>query len=267
MTDEQGNVVVVGGAGGIGTAVVTRYLERGVGVAVVDIAEARVAGGPFQAARLRHILADVTQTEDLARAHYELSRLDRGWAHLVSMAGGALEPEFRNLTDTDVQTIRSSIELNLTSHVLLIREFLPLLGFDRHSRTTVATNRSITLVSSINALRDYGLPAYSAAKAGMLGLVRAMASELGARGIRVNAVVPGTVVTDSSNTQPKDYEALRRSSALGRLATPEDVSDVILAVSHTMTAVTGQHFVVDCGQTVATADSRRPKGRREESSP
>jgi NAD(P)-dependent dehydrogenase (short-subunit alcohol dehydrogenase family) len=105
----------------------------------------------------------------------------------------------------------------------LIREFLPLLEFGHTRQAPDATDRSITLVSSINALRDYGLPAYSAAKAGMFGFIRAMAPELGTRGIRINAVVPGTVET-GVQTQPKDLQALRRNTALGRLTSPSDIA-------------------------------------------
>ena len=80
-----------------------------------------------------------------------------------------MDPEFGALTDTSEATIRDSLELNLTSHILLTRAFLPMLGA-RPSDTPMlgarpsdtAGDRSITLVSSINALRDYGLPAYSA---------------------------------------------------------------------------------------------------------
>jgi NAD(P)-dependent dehydrogenase (short-subunit alcohol dehydrogenase family) len=236
----------VGGGGGIGSAVVARYLDAGVHVAVVD--KERPRSGTSSAL---YIPADVTQEGDLARVRGELDRLGWAPAHLVSLAGGALDPEFGPLVDTDAATIRSSVELNLTSHILLVRELLQLLDAG-DSAMPSAADRSITLVSSINALRDYGLPSYSAAKAGMFGFVRAMASELGAQGIRINAVVPGTVMTSSSTDQPKDFEALRRGAALGRLASAEDVAEVIVALSHSLTAVTGQLLVVDCGQTVAT---------------
>jgi NAD(P)-dependent dehydrogenase (short-subunit alcohol dehydrogenase family) len=253
---EQSDVIVVGGVGSIGSAVVTRYLERGIRVAVVDQDPAPIVGSPGQEARLHQVVADVTRAEDIAQARSDLARLEWGFAHLVSLAGGALPAEFKQLTDTDAPSIRHSIELNLTSHILLTRELLPLLGAGPTRQAPAGRDRSITVVSSINALRDYGLPAYSAAKAGLLGFIYAMATELGSQGIRINAVVPGTVVTPSSQTQPKNFEALRRNSALGRLARPEDIAAAVYAMSHTLTAVTGQQLVVDCGQVVTTADWR-----------
>ena len=230
---------------------VTRYLERGVGVIVIDKDSTPVVVGARRDVPLRQLSADVTHDGDIAGVRSSIEGLGWDTPHLVSLAGGALESEFEKLVDIDVESIRKSVELNLTSHVMLTRTLLPLLGY-ASTRSEGGPDRSITLVSSINALRDYGLPAYSAAKAGMFGFVRAMATELGASGIRINAVVPGTVVSGSPQTQPKDLTALRRGSALDRLAVPEDIAAVVVAMSHDFTAVTGQYLVVDCGQTVAT---------------
>ena len=254
--DEQGAVIVVGGAGGIGSAVVTAYLERRIDVAVVDKSAGPGITASSSGGQLHHVVADVTQPGEIARARAELARLDWSFAHLVSLAGGALTVEFGTLTDIDASSIEQSIELNLTSHILLTREFLLLL--DEDSREPQRDrDRSITLVSSINALRDYGLPAYSAAKAGMFGFVYAMAAELGRKRIRINAVVPGTVVTPSTQKQqPKDFEALRRGAALERLTRPEEVAAAVHAVSHILTAVTGQQLVVDCGQLVKAPEWR-----------
>lgn len=241
MDDDQGTVLVVGGAGAIGTAVVRAYRGRGVDVIVIDetsLPAATAANG------VDYIRADVTDDDDVSAARAHVASLDRRVRHVVSLAGGAMDTEFGAFADTSVATIRASLELNLTSHVLLTRAFVPLLD--------LGGDCSLTLVSSINALRDYGLPAYSAAKAGLIGFARAMATELGAQGIRINVVVPGTVVTGSTSTQPKDFEGLRRGSALGRLAVPDDIAAAVLAVSHDLRAMTGQLLVVDCGQTVAT---------------
>jgi NAD(P)-dependent dehydrogenase (short-subunit alcohol dehydrogenase family) len=255
--DGQGSVIVIGGAGGIGSAVVTTYLERRIDVAVVDKNASPKVTPPSDGGQLRNVVADVTEPGEIARVGAELAQLGWSFGHLVSLAGGALAVEFGSLTEIDASSIEQSVELNLTSHILLAREFLLLL------RDTSAPgqrpDRSITLVSSINALRDYGLPAYSAAKAGMFGFVYAMAAELGREGIRINAVVPGTVVTPATKMhQPKDFEALRRGSALGRLTRPDDVAAAVYAVSHTLTAVTGQQLVVDCGQLVKAPDWRLP---------
>ena len=68
------------------------------------------------------------------------------------------------------------------------------------------------------------------------------------------------VVTSSSQKQPKDFEALRRGSALRRLASPKDIATAVHAMSHILTAVTGQQLVVDCGQLVKTPEWRLSGG-------
>jgi NAD(P)-dependent dehydrogenase (short-subunit alcohol dehydrogenase family) len=241
VDDDHGAVLIVGGAGSIGRAVVRGYLGRGIGVIVLD--EAPLPPN-LAVDGVDYVRGDITSDDDIAAARAHVESLDRHVRHLVSLAGGAMDEEFGTLTSTSVATIRRSLALNLTSHVLLTRAFVPVLDG--------GGDRSLTLVSSINALRDYGLPAYSAAKAGMFGFARAMATELGAQGIRINVVAPGTVVASRTGSQPKDFEGLRRGSALGRLAVPDDIAAAVMAASHDLRAMTGQVLVIDCGQTVAS---------------
>jgi NAD(P)-dependent dehydrogenase (short-subunit alcohol dehydrogenase family) len=249
VDDDRSAVIIAGGSGAVGTAVVKRYVARDIGVIVIDKAPLPTASS---SKGVEYLCADVTNDDDIAHAREQVEALGWNVHHVVSLAGGAMEAEFGALIDTSISTIRRSVDLNLTSHVLLTRALVPLLIAPTPGDGEVAGDRSVTLVSSINAVRDYGLPAYSAAKAGMFGFARAMASELGARGIRINVVVPGTVVTDTTQTQPKDFEGLRRGAALRRLAMPDDIAVAVIAASHDLRAMTGQLLVIDCGQTVAT---------------
>ena len=72
----------------------------------------------------------------------------------------------------------------------------------------------------------------------------------GAKGIRINAVLPGTVMTPRTAKQPKDFDAMRRGTALNRLASPEEIAKVVVTLSIDMTCVTGQSVIADCGQVV-----------------
>jgi NAD(P)-dependent dehydrogenase (short-subunit alcohol dehydrogenase family) len=98
------------------------------------------------------------------------------------------------------------------------------------------------------------MPAYSAAKAGLVGMMRALTAPLGAEGIRVNVVAPGTVRTPRTeriwSSDPGHFERLERGTALGKLGTPDDVSRVFVALATWLTHVTGQVIVVDGGQMV-----------------
>ena len=119
---------------------------------------------------------------------------DEALVHVVGIAGGALEVEVAAEAEDRLPTMeefRALIEQNLTLQFRLVSAALP------HLRRAGEAGRpaSITLASSINALASYGLPAYSAAKAGLLGLAVALADPLGRQDIRVNVLALGTVPT------------------------------------------------------------------------
>jgi 3-oxoacyl-[acyl-carrier protein] reductase len=111
---------------------------------------------------------------------------------------------------------------------------------------------SIVNVSSLTAVRGVaGQAAYGAAKAGLIGMTKSLARELGRRNIRVNAVVPGLVMTEMiADTPPERLKELRAIEALPRGTSPEDVAAMIVfLLSDRAAAITGQAFLVDAGST------------------
>lgn len=110
---------------------------------------------------------------------------------------------------------------------------------------------AIVNITSINGERGkFGQSNYSAAKAGLIGFTKACARELGAHGIRVNAVAPGLVETEmAKGLLPEIRDAAIRESLLGRLAKPDDVANAVLfLVSRLSRHVTGHVLRVDGGQ-------------------
>ncbi len=242
MTD----VLVTGAAGGLGGALVGALVARGDRVVAID----RLPPGRDDVTAYTLDLAD---EEAVAGALADAAGRGLEIRHVVAIAGGALpgEKTGADLAELPLAVFRASLELNLVTAWITLRAALP------HLRRPEG-DRSITLTTSTDALASYGLPAYAAAKAGLIGLVNSLAGPLGGDGIRINAVAPGDVPTDRNVREwghvPGWYDRLRESAPLGRLGTPEDIAAAYLALID-MRHVTGQVIVVDGGQTVSRPSS------------
>jgi NAD(P)-dependent dehydrogenase (short-subunit alcohol dehydrogenase family) len=266
----KGAVLISGAAGGIGVATVDRFLASGYEVAGIDLAPS-VEG--LRTERYRGRVADVTRPEELAVVLAEiLDGLEL--RHVVCLAGGVLDAERDVLLEPDTTAARaafdSSLALNLSGQFSLVHSSLPRLnGTDG--------DRSIVLCSSVNALRGYGMPGYSAAKAGLIGMMHALATPLGHLGIRVNVVAPGTTRTPAIERDiawagdPGAADRIPRQIPLGRMAEPRDVATSIEVLADQLTHVTDEVVRVDGGQLLARPDGapdrrlqrwRRRVGRR-----
>ena len=238
-------VLVTGAAGAIGSATVEAFLGAGFGVVGLD-RDPAVEADRHPA---YHGLAVDLRDEQLVAEAMHAVALAGQLMHVVSTAGGALPIEPSTQHDPTILStadFRASVELNLTTHFVVVREALPLLG------VAGGRDRSVTLTSSFNALGGWGMPAYSAAKAGLIGMMQALTGPLGAAGIRINVVAPGTIRTPRTARiwagDPDHFARLERTTALGRLGTPDDVAATFLAIASAMRHVTGQVIVVDGGQ-------------------
>lgn len=241
MSDDESiaaPVVVTGAAGGIGRAVVGSFLAVGCPVVGldVDVHVEEVSDAP----RYRGLRVDVTCPQALAAAAAEVGAVQ----HLVTVAGGACAEEIDGwLVDPEVWS--RSLAVNLSSAYFCVHAFTP--GLLR-----AGLDRSVTFTSSINAVQGFGLTAYSAAKAGLGGLLHALLSPLGSAGVRVNSVLPGTVVTPRALAEwsgsPGHFERMVAGVPLGRLAEPADVARVVQALALSLTHVHGAEVVVDGGQ-------------------
>lgn len=237
--------VVSGAAGAIGSAVVGRLVSRGVFVIASDrdpagldrLAERHpgwveaVPGHLPESGALSHVAAAIDAAGSLH--------------HVAAIAGGASAGELgAAAADLDLEAFRGSIEQNLSAVWALIHTCLPHL-------LSARGDRSITLCSSRNALAGHGIPAYSAAKAGLHGLMHPLAVELGPAGVRVNAVAPGQVATpfalEYHADQPGHFDRIAQASCLGRLATEDDVAAAFAALALDLRAVSGQTILVDAG--------------------
>jgi len=241
--------LVTGGGRGIGLALVRAWARRGVAVAAVDCdpaAEPAVAAA-CEAGRAPHAFyaADV---RDFARAqqvaddvHRRFGRLD----HLVLNAGVARDRVSWKMSEEDWDVV---LEVNLK-------------GAFNYVRATAARLReqgagAVVFVSSINGLRGkFGQINYAASKAGMIGLARALALELGPSGVTVNVVAPGMTRTAMTGAlAPPMLERAREEAALKRIAEPDEIAAAIDFLCRPESRhITGQVLRVDGGQALAAA--------------
>lgn len=239
-------VLVTGAAGALGTATVRMFLANDFDVIGVDRADATQSAASHDGyIPLRADLEAPDVTSTIART---LAGVDL--RHVIGVAGGALPGEPGSKDDPDLlelDLLRASLEANLVTQFALLRAVWPALQYG-------SGDRSVTFTSSFNALSAQGMPAYSAAKAGLIGLMHGLVEPLGRRGIRINVLAPGTIRTPRTERLwggvEGHFERLEAGTALGRLGTPDDVASSFLAIAVHMTHMTGQVVVTDGGQSV-----------------
>jgi NAD(P)-dependent dehydrogenase (short-subunit alcohol dehydrogenase family) len=236
------SVLVTGAAGGIGTATVQAFLGAGFDVVGLDRQPADGAPG------YTHVILDLLDEDAVRQAVADVGPLQ----HVVGIAGGALMPEktTEDVTELPLDVWRASIDQNLTAAFITLQAGLAGLR-------QLEGDRSISLVSSTDALLSCGLPAYAAAKAGLIGMVHALTGPLGAEGIRINAIAPGDIPTERNVAEWGHvdgwYARMREATALDRLVTADEVASTFLAIATQLTSVTGQTIVVDGGLTLSHA--------------
>jgi len=233
---EGRTALVAGGSGGIGSAAAA--LLAGAGARVLSVDRPGLAA-PEGAEGLACDLADATAFEALFS---ELRRRTQTLDFLVHAAGITRDGVLWKMGDEDWSTV---LETNLGSAFRLLRGAAPLL------RTR---GGSVVLISSINGERGkFGQANYAASKAGITGLARSAARELGRFGVRVNVVAPGLVRTAMTSGLGEEHlRAAVAETALGHVGDPEDVARAVLFLCSDLSRhVTGQVVRVDGGQLMA----------------
>jgi NAD(P)-dependent dehydrogenase (short-subunit alcohol dehydrogenase family) len=245
---------ITGAAGGIGSATARLFAQEGAQLALFD----RNAEGVEQLAReLREggarVLAgelDVREYDAFAAAIARTEKEFGGLDFIVNVAGGGTRQTLATMT---VDDWHATVDLNLTGPFNSIKAGGPALR--RRGGGAIVTVGSLAgLTMSMNN----GV-SYTAAKAGVIGLTRHAAFELGRDNIRVNAVLPGPVLTPQMKAKisPETLERVPRGLPLGRWVQAEEVAAPILFFCSPMAnACTGTHVVIDCGLHIGAPMSR-----------
>lgn len=245
MEEENQTVIVTGGSRGLGLATVSELLKRGYKVTTCSRSrstELKVLEQEYDG-RLMWFEAEIGREKDeINFVESAIEWSDKDLWGLVNNAGVAGEGILATFPSADVERI---LKVNLLGGIRMSRLVSrQLLTSDRGGR--------IINVSSIVGLRGYsGLAPYSASKAGLDGMTRALARELGRRNITVNSVAPGyfeSAISESLGALQRNQ--IVRRTPLGRLATVNDlVPAITFLLSESASFITGHTLVVDGGIT------------------
>jgi 3-oxoacyl-[acyl-carrier protein] reductase len=198
--------VVVGGGSGLGAATATALERDGCRVVTADLANGDVE-------------VDVTDEESVAALFAGVAERH---GHLDVVVNSAGTSTLAAVVDHDAGEFRRVVDVNLVGAFLVVK----------HAGRHLVEGGCITSITSLNARQPgAGLAAYCAAKAGLAMLTQVAALELGPRGVRVNAVAPGLVVTPLTAPAmdiPGIKEDYVENTPLGREGTPEEVADAVV---------------------------------------
>jgi 3-oxoacyl-[acyl-carrier protein] reductase len=237
-------VLVTGGGRGIGAATAERFAAEGARVAVsdMDLAPAEEVARPLKALAIACDVTDRAQVDSMVeRAVKELGRLDM----LVCCAGIIRDNMLYKMTDDDWDSV---IDTHLKGTFLSARAAQKPMVEQKYGK--------MVFLSSTSALGNRGQTNYSAAKAGLQGMARTLAIELGPFNINVNAVAPGFVETRMTRATAErmgiDFEAFKIGAAsqipLRRVGQPEDIASVIAFLcSEESSFISGQTIYVRGG--------------------
>ncbi|MFA6316386.1 MAG: 3-oxoacyl-ACP reductase FabG [Elusimicrobiota bacterium] len=237
-------VMITGSARGIGKTAARMFLANGARVAVCDVNEAQLAEcakdlNPSGTLPLMTLAVDVSKRDSVDTA---VAAVTAKWGRvdvLVNNAGITRDAMLAKMAESDFDKV---IDVNLKGVFNCTQAVLP-------AMTAQGRGSIINTSSIVGVYGNVGQTNYAAAKAGMIGMTKTWAKELGRKGITVNAVAPGFTMTEMLATVPeKILDSIKEKTPMKRLGAPEDIGNAYLFLaSDAATFVTGQVLGVDGG--------------------
>jgi len=250
----EGKVVLVtGGASNIGRAICKEFSSHGASVIVADLAEADAKKVSADLPNSTALKVDVTKDDSVQQlsatikekyGHLDVIVLSAGWVKDILFL------------DQPLEEVKKILEINLMGVILCMRHLLPLLFKTQGS--------VVFLASEAGRIGEYQEAVYSAAKAGVIALTKALSREYGKQGVRFNSVAPGVVIPESAGSvssgslwtpemlakfNPEALEKMKKANILRRLGTATDIAKAVcfLASPTQSRFITGQTLGVSGG--------------------
>jgi 3-oxoacyl-[acyl-carrier protein] reductase len=234
---------VTGGSRGIGRAIALKLCRAGFDIVVASpelennesvAAEIRACSGEAMTLNL-----DVTSPESVKEGFAKVVKDKTRVDVLVNNAGIARDGLAVRMKPSDWQLV---LKVNLEGAFLCSQQALPGMMRNRWGRI-------VNISSVVGQAGSAGQANYAASKAGLIGLTKALAQEMGSRGITVNAIAPGYIDTDMTKSLPEDLkQKMLASVPLARMGTPEDIANAVkFLVSEDASYITGHVLAVNGG--------------------
>ena len=240
-------VFVTGGASGIGAEEVTQFTAQGAKVAFVDIADDAAAAliDALKSAGHQAPFYQHCDLKDIAALQSAIAEVGRRLGPITVLVNNAANDQRHKFEDVTVEYWDERLATNLRHQFFAIQAVAPMMR--------AAGGGSIINFGSVSwHTAQGGMPAYTTAKAGVEGLTRGMARDLGPDNIRVNTVIPGWIMTERQITlwlTPEAEENLIRSQCLKTKVVPADVARMVLwLASDDSRMCTSQLWFVDAGR-------------------
>ena len=243
MTSKTKLAIITGGASGLGLATTKKFIENNIQTIIIGRDENKLQKAANAFGELCHYKAfDLSNIKGIPSLIDDIIQEYGTPDILVNNAGINQKKSFTEVTDEDFQQI---IQTNLTAVFVMSREVV--------KRMITAGRGSIVNISSMAS--QYGIPyviSYTATKAAIEGMTRAMATELSPLGIRVNCIAPGFIATDMSakalNNDAERKQKVMSRTPMGKLGEPEDIAGVVAFLAGAEGGwVNGQQIIVNGG--------------------
>ena len=240
----EGKVALITGAGrGIGKAVAMRFAEQGADIAFTDLelSEAVLATKAELEQFGVRVQAYASNAADFEQSHAVVEQIVSDFGRidiLVNNAGITKDGLMLRMTEAQWDAV---INVNLKSAFNFVHAVTPVMARQRGG--------SIINMSSVGGVSgNAGQCNYSASKAGMIGLAKSIAKEMGSRGIRANCIAPGFIITEMTGKLPDDVrEQWAKAIPLRRGGTPEDVANVALFLASDLSSYVSGQVIHCCG--------------------
>ena len=235
--------LITGAARGIGKAIALKYASEGADIAFTDIEINDTVKETLEAIRAFGVKAEAyaSDASDFEAAHTVVSEIQAEFGRidiLVNNAGITKDGLMMRMSEQQWDAV---LTVNLKSALNYIHACTPIMAKQRGGSI-------INMSSVVGVSGNAGQCNYSASKAGLIGLAKSIAKEMGPRGIRANCIAPGFIITDMTMSLPeKVREEWAKTIPLRRGGTPEDVANVALFLASDLSSYVSGQVIHCCG--------------------